>query len=69
VCPEVSVGITGLVCLNTEASKKAEMESYEALIFVIGVLSIILGWIVIAKPRILAYLVVSGIFWIARAFL
>jgi|GEM_PF-5667159 len=45
------------------------MESYEALIFVIGVLSIILGWIVIAKPRILAYLVVSGIFWIARAFL
>ena len=50
------------------------MEDYEVLIFVIGVLSIILGWIVIAKPRILAYLVggylmLSGVFWIARAFL
>jgi len=50
------------------------MEDYEVLILIIGVLSIILGWIVIAKPRSLAYLVggylmVSGVFWIVRAFL
>ena len=50
------------------------MQDYEVLILLVGVLSIFLGLAVIVMPRILPYLVgvylmVSGVFWVARAFL
>lgn len=49
------------------------MESHEVLILIVGILSILLGWLIIVKPKILAYIVgvyfiVSGVLWVARAF-
>jgi len=50
------------------------MTDYEAVILVVGIISILFGWIVMAMPKTLPYLVgggfiVSGILWVARALL
>lgn len=50
------------------------MTDYEAVILVVGIISILFGWIVMAMPKILPYLagggfIVSGILWVARALL
>jgi len=50
------------------------MERYEVMILIVGIVSILLGWTVIVKPKILPYLVggyliVSGILWVTRSLL
>ena len=50
------------------------MENYEVLVLIVGILSILFGFVVIAKPKILAYVVglyfiIAGILWITRTFI
>jgi uncharacterized membrane protein HdeD (DUF308 family) len=50
------------------------MESHEVVILFVGILSVLLGLVVILVPRILAYIVgayfmIAGVLWIARALL
>jgi len=54
--------------------EEAEMAHYEILILVVGIISILMGLLIIMKPKILPYLVgsyfvVVGILWIVRAVL
>ena len=49
------------------------MEGYQVLILIIGILSIVFGVVVLARPRIIPWIVAgyffaSGLMWIVRAF-
>lgn len=49
------------------------MESYQVLILIIGILSIVFGAVVVTRPKIIkwvvgGYFVASGLIWIVRAF-
>ncbi len=50
------------------------MDLYLILIFIVGIISILFGLLVIAKPKILpilvgGYFIVSGVIWVLRALL
>jgi len=50
------------------------MTDTEVVILVVGIMSVILGLMIVVMPRVLpylvgGYLVVSGVLWIARALL
>ena len=59
---------------HVKVLEEVKMAHYEILILIVGIISILMGLLIIVKPKILPYLVggyfvVVGILWIVRAFI